>query len=237
MVQTRVKTEQAISEISLQDSIHYQGRKAARAKSEHRRRIILEAALRIVAKEGVRGVKHRAVAKEAQVPLASTTYYFKDIEELITDAFMLFAEKSQQVLELFYGELNKLVVKYDADMIRSDELTRLRFTEELVEMGVRYIKAQVQFRRDDVLAEMAFLMEALRDKQLQPLAKEYRMAWFTRLVSFLMQTKSSTPAEDAMCIISGVQALLYESVLNDGAVNEHLARSSIRRLMSLLLKG
>ncbi len=236
MSQTPLKSVKTTGDASLQDSIHYQGRKAARAKSEHRRRIILEAALRIVAREGVRGVKHRAVAKEAEVPLASTTYYFKDIEELITDAFMLFAEKSQQILDLFYGELSKLLQNYDIASVQTDEETRLRFIEELVEMGVRYIKAQVQFRREDVLAEMAFLMEALRDKQLQPLAKEYRMAWFTRLVNFLMQTKSPSPAEDAMFIISGVQALLYESVLNDGVTNEYLVRSSIRRLATLLLR-
>ncbi|WP_373691576.1 TetR/AcrR family transcriptional regulator, partial [Endozoicomonas sp. SESOKO2] len=56
-------------------TLKYQGRKTSRANSEQRRRTILEAALRIVVRDGVRGVRHRAVAKEAQVPLSATTYY------------------------------------------------------------------------------------------------------------------------------------------------------------------
>ncbi|MDX1458073.1 MAG: TetR family transcriptional regulator, partial [Marinobacter sp.] len=54
-----------------QQAVQYSGRKAFRAKSEQRRVQILEATLRIVAKEGIRGIKHRSVAKEAGVPLAS----------------------------------------------------------------------------------------------------------------------------------------------------------------------
>src|SRR5690554_7202695 len=75
------------AELAVHETLQYQGRKATRAKSEQRRRDILEATLRIIRTEGVRGVRHRAVAKEAKVPLAATTYYFKDIDELIVDAF------------------------------------------------------------------------------------------------------------------------------------------------------
>ncbi|MFT6450425.1 MAG: DNA-binding transcriptional regulator YbjK, partial [Oleispira sp.] len=76
------------------NAVQYKGRKTSRVGSEQRRRLILEAALRIVIREGVRGVRHRAVAKEANVPLAATTYYFKDIQELINDTFTLYAEQS-----------------------------------------------------------------------------------------------------------------------------------------------
>lgn len=222
---------------TLQKSINYQGRKAARAKSEHRRRLILEATLRIVAREGVRGIKHRAVAKEAGVPLASTTYYFKDIEELISDAFMLFAEKSQQVLDLFYGELNKLVNKYDVKLIRSDELTRIKFTEDLMEMGARYIKAQVQFRRDDLMAEMAFLMEAVRDEHLKPLAKDYKQVWYTRLIEFLKMAGTPAPEEESILVISAVQGLLYEGVLNDGEVDEAKVRGVLKRAVGFFVQA
>ncbi len=85
-----------------QDSaVKYQGRKTSRAGSEQRRRLILEAALRIVIREGVRGIRHRAVAKEADVPLAATTYYFKDIQELINDTFTLYAEQALEVVNQF----------------------------------------------------------------------------------------------------------------------------------------
>lgn len=108
MIQASAKeVAQAAVGDSLKNSIHYQGRKAARAKSEHRRRLILEATLRLVAKEGIRGVKHRSVAKEAGVPLASTTYYFKDIDELISDAFMLSLKIARKTSKVFMGSLHR----------------------------------------------------------------------------------------------------------------------------------
>ena len=65
------------------ESVQYQGRKASRHGSEQRRQQILDAAMRIVVRDGVRGVRHRAVAAEAGVPLSATTYYFKDIDDLL----------------------------------------------------------------------------------------------------------------------------------------------------------
>ncbi len=232
------QAENSVAEASptLQGSIHYQGRKAARAKSEHRRKLILEAALRIVAREGIRGVKHRAVAKEAKVPLASTTYYFKDIEELISDAFMLFVEKSQLVLDQFYVELNRLVSLFDVDDVLKDEHSRRRFSTALVEMGLRYIKAQVKFRREDLLAEMAFLLEAVRDENLKPLARDYREMWYSRLNEFLEMTKAPATKEDAVLIISSVQGLLYDGIVNDGVVDEENVRAILGRALFLFMR-
>lgn len=221
---------------SLKSSIQYQGRKAARAKSEHRRREILEAALRIVSREGIRGVKHRAVAKEANVPLASTTYYFKDIEELISDAFMLFAEKSLQVLDQFYGELNKLVSAYDVKQIHSNTEIKDKFSNDLTDMGVAYIKAQVKFRKEDLLAEMAFLLEAVRDERLKPLARDYRGIWYSRLIDFLSAANAPAPKEDAMFIISSVQGLLYEGIVSDGEINEVKTRAILKRAIHILMQ-
>jgi DNA-binding transcriptional regulator YbjK len=221
---------------SLKSSIQYQGRKAARAKSEYRRKEILDAALRIVAREGIRGVKHRAVAKEAGVPLASTTYYFKDIEELISDAFMLFAEKSLRVLDIFYGELNKLVSSFDVKQIHSDPAVKEKFAYLLVDMGVGYIESQVKFRKEDVLTEMAFLLEAVRDERLKPLARDYRGIWYSRLIDFLITVNAPAPKEDAMLIISSVQGLLYEGIVNDGKINEVKTRAILKRAIFVLMQ-
>src|SRR3954452_7422509 len=51
-----------------------------------RRREILEATLRVIGESGVKGVTHRAVAEEAKVALASTTYYFDSKDALVHEA-------------------------------------------------------------------------------------------------------------------------------------------------------
>lgn len=53
---------------------------------------LLEAALRVVAKEGVRGVTHRKVAAEAGVSLSATSYHLSSIESLIHESFIRFVD-------------------------------------------------------------------------------------------------------------------------------------------------
>lgn len=57
-----------------------------RAKGERRRRALIDATLRVVARDGVSGVTHRTVAKEAGVPTTASTYYFASIDDLLCDA-------------------------------------------------------------------------------------------------------------------------------------------------------
>jgi len=51
-----------------------------------RRRRIIDAAIRVVGAKGLGGLSHRSVAAEADVPLGSTTYHFKTLDELMVAA-------------------------------------------------------------------------------------------------------------------------------------------------------
>lgn len=55
-------------------------------KGERRRQALIEAAAELMAEGGFDAVRHRAVAERAGVPLASTTYYFDSLDELIVAA-------------------------------------------------------------------------------------------------------------------------------------------------------
>ncbi|TCK27089.1 TetR/AcrR family transcriptional regulator [Pseudonocardia endophytica] len=55
-------------------------------KGERRRRLLAEAAAGLLAEGGFEAVRHRAVAERAGLPLASTTYYYASLDELVTAA-------------------------------------------------------------------------------------------------------------------------------------------------------
>ncbi|NKE55886.1 TetR family transcriptional regulator [Lentzea sp. PSKA42] len=59
---------------------------AATPKGERRRQALVEAAAELLVEGGFDAVRHRAVAERAGLPLASTTYYFDSLDELITAA-------------------------------------------------------------------------------------------------------------------------------------------------------
>jgi DNA-binding transcriptional regulator YbjK len=56
------------------------------AKGERRRQELVTAAAALLRSGGFDAVRHRAVAEKAGLPLASTTYYFASLEELVTAA-------------------------------------------------------------------------------------------------------------------------------------------------------
>lgn len=220
---------------SFRESIHYSGRKAARAKSEHRRLQILEATLRIAARDGLRGIKHRAVAREAKVPLASTTYYFRDINELISDSFMLFAEKAREELGHFYDTINLVL-----DNI--PEETRVRGGRGRCELAVRltaittaYLAEQFSERREQVLAEQVFLMESLRDERLADLARSYRSAWIAGLEQILQRLDSPAPARDASLLVNVVLGLGYDTLLNRRVADTKTLEQSVHRIICMIL--
>ncbi len=56
------------------------------AKGERRRQELVRAAAELLRSGGFEAVRHRAVADKAGLPLASTTYYFASLDDLVTAA-------------------------------------------------------------------------------------------------------------------------------------------------------
>lgn len=59
---------------------------ASTPKGERRRQALVAAAAQLLVEGGFDAVRHRAVAERAGLPLASTTYYFSSLEDLISAA-------------------------------------------------------------------------------------------------------------------------------------------------------
>jgi DNA-binding transcriptional regulator YbjK len=59
---------------------------ASTPKGERRRHELVAAAAALLTEGGVDAVRHRAVAERAGLPLASTTYYFDSLDELVEAA-------------------------------------------------------------------------------------------------------------------------------------------------------
>ena len=59
---------------------------AVTRKGERRRYALVSAAAELLCEGGFEAVRHRAVADRAGLPLASTTYYFSSLDELVVQA-------------------------------------------------------------------------------------------------------------------------------------------------------
>jgi DNA-binding transcriptional regulator YbjK len=101
--------------------------KTPRRKPDPQRRLrIVEAALDVIAERGIEGLTHRAVAERADVPLAATTYYFTDKEDLLASSVELAGKRNVASTRLLLGELLERYDLAGALAALVDELTRNR---------------------------------------------------------------------------------------------------------------
>ncbi|MFI5778930.1 TetR/AcrR family transcriptional regulator [Nocardia sp. NPDC051570] len=76
-----------------------------RAAGQARRAALLDAAVEVIAENGVAGATHRAIAARARVPLSTTSYFFASIDELVAAAMELAAEGLIARIDAARGEI------------------------------------------------------------------------------------------------------------------------------------
>lgn len=194
------------------ESVQYQGRKTSRRGSEQRRQQILDAAMRIVVRDGVRGVRHRAVAAEAGVPLSATTYYFKDIENLLTDAFAQYVERSAAYMAKLWSN-TEIVLRQLLSQGDGSPRWRATLADEVARMTADYVTRQLQTRRDFLLAEQAFRQEALLCPRLAELVQAHEQILLHGARQMLQVVGSRQPEQDALVLTAIIEQMEYQGLL------------------------
>ena len=204
--------------VALAQSVEYQGRKASRHGSEQRRQLILDAAMRIVVRDGVRGVRHRAVAAEAGVPLSATTYYFKDIDDLINDTFAQYVERSAAFMAKLWqgteGKLREMMAQGDGSA-----QARAVLADDIARMTADYLHHQMLTRRDQLMAEQAFHQAALINSRLAVLVRAHQQIFLQGACQIFEVLGSRQPQQDAKVLTAIIGRKEYQALL-DGAQPE-----------------
>jgi DNA-binding transcriptional regulator YbjK len=192
-------------------------RAAARPRGVARREALLEATLRIVADTGADAVTHRRVAEVAQLPLASTTYYFASKEELLTAALELAAERD--------------LVRLHA--IADDRRRRPPSPDDAVAaaMGPSGEQPDPAAGRRSLLASYTLLLEAARRPALQALARRWTEAYLTTIAELLERAGSATPDEDAQVLLAAADGMLIAQLSTGEPADP---RPELQRLARLL---
>ncbi|GLP73692.1 TetR family transcriptional regulator [Mycobacterium antarcticum] len=80
---------------------------AVTPKGERRRYALVSAAADLLCEGGFDAVRHRAVARRAGLPLASTTYYFSSLDDLVERAVEYVGNREAQVLDTRVAALSR----------------------------------------------------------------------------------------------------------------------------------
>jgi len=188
-------------------------------RGELRRAELLEAAIHVIGAHGLDAVTHRAVAAEAGVPAASTSYYFRSKDELIDEALGALATREIELLRLRREALGDRA----ADLEETTEALSAWIEEQLTEEG-----------RVAMLAQYQLQLEAAR----RPAARDILAAWkdgTDDLAETAMRSLGATDVRTAgillVCAIDGLRLRLMASG------HEPLSGPELRAVVRALLVG
>ncbi|HET8731630.1 MAG TPA: hypothetical protein VFM34_11060 [Moraxellaceae bacterium] len=206
----------------------FQGRKTARQSSEQRRIAILQAALRVLVRDGVRGVRHRAVATEAGVPLSATTYYFKDIHDLLADALTLFAsDMVQNFVEPFWSQAYEWIRAYPPET-RDNAEEMSRIIDHMTTVGSEYLLARVRDHRQQLILEQAFWYAALTDERMHGIALQHSRRLLQSFIGILEYFGVAEVEQAAKSFFTTVRGLEYEGLVGSPDFTPEKVRAAIR---------
>lgn len=184
-----------------------------------RREQILDAALRLIGRDGREAVTHRAVAEEAGVPLGSTTYYFDSRDDLL-------------------GQALEHVAAMEVERHRElgEELRSVKSPRQLAD---RLISELVGVAGDRIayIAEYELWLEAGRRPDLRDAATSWCDAEQRSVAGALESLGSSNPAADASLVVAALDGL-GERLLareDDPAAAAKELRPQLQRLIERLV--
>lgn len=166
-----------------------------------RRDLIADAVLDIVATDGIRALTHRAVDRHLDLPLGSTSYYFRTRRDLMAAAVEHLTAVSRRD---FAG----------GSVAPTRELPERTTLAAAIAAAVDTTLAT---RGRDLRARYALALEMLHDKDIQSgLAKcFFSVPLATDLVAGL---GSDDPAADAASLVALLEGLVLDRVVGAGAV-------------------
>ncbi|ARF61079.1 TetR family transcriptional regulator [Streptomyces violaceoruber] len=188
----------------------------ARRYDPHRRTRIIDAALSVIAADGIAGLSHRTVAAEADVPLGSTTYHFGSLDELLVAALRRCNENFVRTLR----ESEALAAGGEAEgAVRA---TGAAGSAGLADELTRLLGQWFAGERGAIELEYELYLAALRRPALRPVAAE----WTEEAVELLSRRTDPGTARALVALMDGVclQVLLAGGTFDAAYTREMLAR-------------
>jgi DNA-binding transcriptional regulator YbjK len=191
-------------------------RKPRAEESVDRREALLEAAIRVVAQQGMRGLTHRAVEVEAGVPHGSTTYYFGTRRDLLVALMTYMRERGQRAMEPIVQGLTLSL----ADRSKPVDL------DGIAEALVAFIDNSSEIE----LARYELQVTAARDPEMKQLMTENCDVFREMCLPIVIACGSQDPERDSHVVQAAVDGWMF-----DRLTHSHPHDDTIKRGMKVLL--
>jgi DNA-binding transcriptional regulator YbjK len=191
--------------------------KSAKAEEQgDRRELLLEGALRVTAKQGLRALTHRAVEAEAGVPHGSTTYYFGTRQDLIVALIEHLRDKGRAEVEPIARGVTMML----ADRSKPVDIALI------AEGIVNWFDSQAEME----LARFELQIAGARDPELKALMTECSRTFVQMCEPVVIACGSKNPPADARMLQSALDGWLIDRLTHEDPQIETIT-DGLRRLL------
>jgi DNA-binding transcriptional regulator YbjK len=191
-------------------------KKPKQVEQADRRDLLLEAALRVTASQGLRSLTHRAVEAEAGVPHGSTTYYFGTRHDLIVALVEHLRDKGRAEVE---------PVARGVTMMLADRSKPIDIAQ-IAEGVVTWFDSQSEME----LARYELQIAGARDPDLKTLMTECSATFVQMCEPIVMAVGSKNPPADARMLQAALDGWLIDRLTHDDPKIETIT-DGLRRLL------
>ncbi|MFZ3572504.1 TetR/AcrR family transcriptional regulator [Streptomyces sp. BH097] len=185
-------------------------------KATDRRTLLADAALDVLADDGIRGLTHRAVDRRAGLPTGTTSAYFRTRTALLTGLVTRLVQLDQAELQSTAERLAPL--RTTADFVHGmTHLTRQRLTGE---------------GRRRSLARYACAVESVRDPELREILVPRENAGREAVRTFLTAHGVPDAESRTHTLLSCIDGLIFAHLVNGGEV----PREALEGLLAAALR-
>lgn len=190
---------------------------AATPKGERRRQALAAAASELLDSGGFDAVKHRAVAERAGLPLASTTYYFDSLDELLVAAVEHGAAKELETVRA-----------------RIDEVTRRRRgADAAVELVLDLLMGQgeAEADREKLVARYERFVSSARRPAMGPLQRRLRVQLDEMLTEVLGRCGRTITRQRLRHLVAVVDGAVVSALIEGRADPRTVAREMLLEVL------
>jgi len=192
---------------------------AVTPKGERRRQALVEAAAELLREGGFDAVRHRSVATRADLPLASTTYYFESLSDLIARAVE------------FSGNAELDVMRERVERVSH----RRRGADSTVDLVVDLLVGppeDTQF--EQLTARFERSVACARNPELRPVQHRLRLELDDVLADVLRRCGRATSAEQLRHIVALVDGVAVHALSEPMPHPRAAARDALAALIELI---
>jgi DNA-binding transcriptional regulator YbjK len=216
------------------------GQSPRQDRSRRRRDALLRATIELLGDTGAKSITHRAVAERAGLPLASTTYYFASVQQLIEEALKLHvAERVAELSGMAAVALEARGASANDIAERLAEVLASAPTPILVAQYQMYLEAGRNPALQPAVAEALAAFEGLAAGVLGALGAREPASTAEAFVALLdgfalhRLARPRHPGREAAALVGAMRALFLEQVMDADVrdeLHERLRRPLSRRV-------